>query len=664
MIFCINFHSVYSLDYQSLEKIDYNNLPPFKIKVDFNYFKEIIFNSTSNNGISDGSGFSNCYGSNCDGSYVGGNNNNNQNTIPNSGLINNNPITFYGNSQSNNADAGKTLESGDSGNAQSNTKSKNYPSFDLNFNNNGEYIQKDYFNNSLGTMTRYYIYDFSYYNSNTNEKYIFQNIGEISNLIEVEIESNANFENNNILSFYEYINKDDYLILPTTSAEDHIKKIYIENNATLFWNKNNQLIAFGNIDSRLDFKADVTSYNYYDEKYDDGDISLLNNYKIDLGSDINNKALDFLNKENKFNLKEIINSNSIKFRLDKLLNYYKTFEEKPVYLEYFNDSNLDIYQQISLGRGGACRHRAMSFFITANSVGIPTRIVYNDVHEFVEVFVPVNGKLVWKAFNLGGARINIKYEKPDKNTELNNNQNSNLDNISNSNATKNNFNFFSDNSSNKNNNLNKSIDNNQLNLSNKKTENNQKINESFLKDNTELLNLSIPITPPIINETNSTKNESKIEDIKKIKKINYWFIAICVIIFILVAFFIIYKIKKKKDKKKNIFWKKINLKNVKKDEIDLIIETLLKEYKTNPWGVVVQSYTTIQQMVSIKMNIIINEDMTPREFLDKIPKGYDLSNLNKLVFLYEKAFFGKNADVMDAYESIKLFCILVDRRIE
>ena len=623
-VFCISLISVYSIDYNSLSNVSYNNLPEYRIKVDFNLFKEYISSNVEN--------YNNCINSNCVSEY---------NTLSKSNLNsyskNNSSLGISNFQRLNN-----TL------NLENNNLNNNYPSFDLNFNNEGvSASQTDYFDKPTGATTRHYIYDFVEINENIEEKYYFKNLGEISNLRKVEVNEDINLNKNNTLIFYGNFNKKDYLILPTTSADDYVKKFYLKDEAIFYWNKNNQLLAFKKNDSNLEFKADITSYDYYDEKYDDGDISLLNNYNINLNKNIKDKAFEFLNKENKYNLKEIIDSKSIKFKLDKLLNYYKTFEEKPVYLEYFNDSSLDVYQQISLGRGGACRHRAMSFFITANSVGLPTRIVYNDIHEFVEVLVPVNNKLVWKAFNLGGAKINVSYEKSKPNKNNLNNQNSNTNETTNNNTTTNNQ---------------SKTENNKSNNTNETTNNNQSS-----KNETSLLNLSNSIIPPIINLTNTTKNDSKISEIKKVSKINYWIVSIIIILVIIIILSVIfYMIKKrKKYEEKDIFGKeKINLKNVKKDEIDLIIESFIKEYKTNPWGVVVQTYVYIQEMISLKMNITIEKDMTPREFLKKIPKEYNLSNLYELVELYEKAYFGKKATPFDAYEAIKLFCIIIGRRIK
>ena len=50
-------------------------------------------------------------------------------------------------------------------------------------------------------------------------------------------------------------------------------------------------------------------------------------------------------------------------------------------------------------RKGVCRHRAYAFLVTAQSLGIPTRLVENEAHAWVEVH---DGTL-WRRIDLGGA---------------------------------------------------------------------------------------------------------------------------------------------------------------------------------------------------------------------------------------------------------------------
>lgn len=91
--------------------------------------------------------------------------------------------------------------------------------------------------------------------------------------------------------------------------------------------------------------------------------------------------------EDERNLKTITN---------KLTDYFSTFGCGIIPSKSVEP---DIYLAIAKYKQGACRHRAFAFFVTANSIGLPTRYVVNECHAFVEVFVPTQG---WERINLGG----------------------------------------------------------------------------------------------------------------------------------------------------------------------------------------------------------------------------------------------------------------------
>lgn len=65
-----------------------------------------------------------------------------------------------------------------------------------------------------------------------------------------------------------------------------------------------------------------------------------------------------------------------------------------------------LYQELALSRKGVCRHRAYAFTITALALGLPTRMIRNEAHAWVEVF---DGRL-WHRIDLGGAagRLDMK----------------------------------------------------------------------------------------------------------------------------------------------------------------------------------------------------------------------------------------------------------------
>jgi transglutaminase-like putative cysteine protease len=75
------------------------------------------------------------------------------------------------------------------------------------------------------------------------------------------------------------------------------------------------------------------------------------------------------------------------------------------YFRGFADSNDppqghgSVYLDLALSKKGVCRHRSFAFLVTAQSLGIPTRLVQNEAHAWVEVH---DGTL-WRRIDLGGA---------------------------------------------------------------------------------------------------------------------------------------------------------------------------------------------------------------------------------------------------------------------
>jgi transglutaminase superfamily protein len=81
--------------------------------------------------------------------------------------------------------------------------------------------------------------------------------------------------------------------------------------------------------------------------------------------------------------------------ISKLVQYFRGFaasNEPP-------HSRGSIYLDLALSRSGVCRHRAFAFLVTAQSLGIPTRMVMNEIHAWVEVH---DGSM-WRRIDLGGA---------------------------------------------------------------------------------------------------------------------------------------------------------------------------------------------------------------------------------------------------------------------
>jgi hypothetical protein len=62
-------------------------------------------------------------------------------------------------------------------------------------------------------------------------------------------------------------------------------------------------------------------------------------------------------------------------------------------------SGIALYKELALSQKGVCRHRAYAFVITAHALGLPSRMVRNEAHAWVEVF---DGS-IWHRIDLGGA---------------------------------------------------------------------------------------------------------------------------------------------------------------------------------------------------------------------------------------------------------------------
>jgi len=96
----------------------------------------------------------------------------------------------------------------------------------------------------------------------------------------------------------------------------------------------------------------------------------------------------------------------------KLVSYFRSFAES----EDPPPPTRDIYLDLALSRKGVCRHRAFAFMVTALSIGLPTRMVVNEAHAWVELH---DGRM-WRRIDLGGAgrtlhdplSSNVPYDAP------------------------------------------------------------------------------------------------------------------------------------------------------------------------------------------------------------------------------------------------------------
>lgn len=90
------------------------------------------------------------------------------------------------------------------------------------------------------------------------------------------------------------------------------------------------------------------------------------------------------------------NTTRIRPLLRGMQDHLLAFEDGPI---PGRDVYPDKYHAIALGGNGCCRHRAFAFAVTAQTLGIPTRVVANEAHAYAESWVPDRG---WMQFNLGG----------------------------------------------------------------------------------------------------------------------------------------------------------------------------------------------------------------------------------------------------------------------
>jgi hypothetical protein len=87
---------------------------------------------------------------------------------------------------------------------------------------------------------------------------------------------------------------------------------------------------------------------------------------------------------------------------NKLVYYFRGFEAKDI-----PHPTGDIFWDLYSNQAGVCRHRSSTFMITANALGIPTRLVHNEAHAFVEVWFPERG---WQRVDLGGAALRMEVQ--------------------------------------------------------------------------------------------------------------------------------------------------------------------------------------------------------------------------------------------------------------
>ncbi len=99
----------------------------------------------------------------------------------------------------------------------------------------------------------------------------------------------------------------------------------------------------------------------------------------------------------KLGLTKITASSPFAPTLDTLVAYFRSFETKVL-----PTASGSTYVNLALGQAGSCRHRSFAFVVTAQALGLAARYIENELHVFVEVYVPNRG---WQRIHLGGAGV-------------------------------------------------------------------------------------------------------------------------------------------------------------------------------------------------------------------------------------------------------------------
>jgi hypothetical protein len=86
----------------------------------------------------------------------------------------------------------------------------------------------------------------------------------------------------------------------------------------------------------------------------------------------------------------------------RLSDHFGSFEARDLAPAELSE---DVYTDLALGRVGVCRHRAMTFVITAAAAGLRARYINNEAHAFVEVYFTNHG---YRRFDLGGASAGLE----------------------------------------------------------------------------------------------------------------------------------------------------------------------------------------------------------------------------------------------------------------
>ncbi|KTC66272.1 AAA domain (dynein-related subfamily) (plasmid) [Legionella adelaidensis] len=100
--------------------------------------------------------------------------------------------------------------------------------------------------------------------------------------------------------------------------------------------------------------------------------------------------------------------------LRKEISYFQSFSEGTLEIDKQEPNGNDYLRYITLQRKGACRHRAFAFKAQLDHRRLVSRMVFNQIHAFVEVWIENE----WVQCNLGGYRVNVELNESYHPTQL------------------------------------------------------------------------------------------------------------------------------------------------------------------------------------------------------------------------------------------------------
>ncbi|MBN2723450.1 MAG: transglutaminase family protein [Deltaproteobacteria bacterium] len=195
--------------------------------------------------------------------------------------------------------------------------------------------------------------------------------------------------------------KSRYHILPSVSPGmiiTGLEKGYIE-KTTRFWKDGNDIYYIGPLKklSKKPIILKLAADKYYFGNYH------LRKTRLKTGPFFKNDQIIRSSVK-----KHLGNFTSRKQLVDFLYRYFHAFTVKP--LKSIGNT-LGVFEDIIKQKRGVCRHRSLLFMAIATSYGIKTRLVFNEIHAFVEI---IDDNRKWVRIDLGGAIIPVNtVRKPD-----------------------------------------------------------------------------------------------------------------------------------------------------------------------------------------------------------------------------------------------------------